>query len=351
MEPRATKITIRDVAREAGVSRGTVSRVLNGGERVSPASQAAVEAAIRRTNYRSNPHARSLATGRANAIGVMLTAPPQHVFTDPTFGVLLRSISDALVATDLALVVLFASDEPERERCLRLLDDGQVDAVIHIAPRADDPMRRELARSAVPVVVFGETGPGETTVWSVVSDDAAGARAAAAHLLEGGARRIATITGAMDTWSGKARLRGFREGLGPHLDATLIEPGDFSRRSAVQGMAALLKAHPDLDAVFVASDLMAHAAAEVLREHGRRIPEDVALVGFDDLDLEGDSASACSLSTVRPAMGRIGAALVALAQEAIGGGEPMSVVLPTTLVVRASSARDDADPLTVSQVS
>jgi DNA-binding LacI/PurR family transcriptional regulator len=155
------------------------------------------------------------------------------------------------------------------------------------------------------------------------------------HLLERGRTRIATITGPMDTPGGTIRLAGFRAELGEQFDESLVAHGDYSRLSGERAMRELLERRLDLDAVFVASDLMAAGALTVLREAGRRVPEDVAVGGFDDSGLAATLVP--PLTTIRQPLERISAEMVRLLLEVIDGQEPAAITLPTTLVVREST--------------
>jgi DNA-binding LacI/PurR family transcriptional regulator len=327
--------TIRDVATVAGVSRGTVSRVINGGHWVSPEALAAVNEAIRATGYAANQHARSLATGRSNSVAFLLTEPQHLLFEDPNFSILLRGAAEALAKRELPLLLMVASTPSERRQITTYVTGGHVDGVLLISSHAGNPMMASLLRHDVPTIACGVPLGFEHQVGYVAADDAAGARTMTRHLLERGRTRIATITGPMDTPGGTIRLAGFRAELGEQFDESLVAHGDYSRLSGERAMRELLERRPDLDAVFVASDLMAAGALTVLREAGRRVPEDVAVGGFDDSGLAATLVP--PLTTIRQPLERISAEMVRLLLEVIDGQEPAAITLPTTLVVREST--------------
>ncbi|WP_061335641.1 LacI family DNA-binding transcriptional regulator, partial [Streptomyces scabiei] len=267
--------TIHDVAREAGVSRGTVSRVLNGGHYVSPAAAEAVDAAIRKTGYVVNRHARSLITGRSDSIGFLLTEPQEKLFEDPNFNVLLRGCTQALAAHDIPLLLMVAGTADERRRITRYITAGHVDGVLLVSSHSGNPVAQELREAGIPLVQCGKPMAPGSKVSYVAADDRDGARDMVRHLLSLGRRRVGVVTGPLDTPGGVDRLAGYKEVLGEAgigIDERLIVSGDYSRASGEAGTDRLLERAPDLDAVFVASDLMAQGALAALRRAGRRGP-------------------------------------------------------------------------------
>jgi DNA-binding LacI/PurR family transcriptional regulator len=332
---RPKRPTIRDVAREAGVSRGTVSRVLNGGAYVSPSALQQVNAAISRTGYIANNHARSLASGRSNTMAFLLTEPHHLLFEDPNFATLLRGAAQALSERDLPLVLVMASTPAERRRTLTYLANGHVDGVLAVSSHAGDPLVAALLKAGVPVVACGRPLEQKGRVGYVAADDVGGAREITAHMLATGRRRVAMISGPLDTSGGLDRLAGYREAVGDAWDERLIVHGEYSRRGGRQAMEHLLESAPDLDAVFVASDLMAAGAYEALKQAGRAIPTDVAVAGFDDSSLA--STLEPPLSTVHQPLMRISEEMVRLLLQVVEGKEPVSVTVPTHLVLRHST--------------
>jgi DNA-binding LacI/PurR family transcriptional regulator len=327
--------TIKDVAVVAGVSRGTVSRVLNGGHWVSPEALTAVQAAIKSTGYAANRHARSLVTGRSNSVAFLLTEPQQLLFEDPNFSVLLRGAADALAKRDIPLLLMVAGTPEERRRVTDYVTAGHVDGVLLISSHADDPVVAALLREQVPIVACGTPLGYEGKVGYVAADDIAGARAMVRHLRDTGRWHIATITGPLDTPGGVQRLQGYRDELGDSYDEGLVAKGDYSRLGGQRAMADLLAARPEIDAVFVASDLMAAGALATLAAQGKRVPEDIAIGGFDDSYLAATMTP--PLTTMRQPFERISSEMVRLLTELIDGEEPATMILPTTLVQRAST--------------
>ena len=328
--------TISDVADEAGVSRGTVSRVLNGGHWVSPDSLTAVTAAIKRTGYRVNPHARSLATSRANSVAFLLTETQDLLFNDPNFSVLMRGAADALAARDVSLVLIMAGTADEQRRAREFITGGHVDGVLLISSHArGGRLIREIDEARIPVISCGVPLGFEKRIGFVSADDEDGGRQIVGYLRESGRRRIATITGPLDTSGGVGRLAGYRAALGDDLDEELIRVGDYSRASGERAMRELLDAVPDVDAVFAANDLMAAGAIDTLHAAGRRVPDDVAVAGFDDTP--GAATVDPPLTTMRQPFDRISREMVRMLLEAIEGERPGSLTVPTTLVVRESA--------------
>lgn len=329
------KPTIRDVAAAAGVSRGTVSRVINGGHWVSDEARAAVEAAIASTGYHANHHARSLATGRANSLAFLLTEPQHLLFADPTFSILLRGAAESLSRRHMTLVLLVAGTEAERENVAQFVSGGHIDGVMLVSSHESEPLLDLLIKNRVPTVACGGVLGRTDDVPSVQVDEIGSARIMTRHLIDQGYKRIAMITGPDDTPGGRYRLVGFQEELGDLFDPRLVEPGDYTMESGVLGMQRLLERAPDIDAVFAASDLMASGAMSTLRRCGKRVPDDIAVAGFDDSGLAATLEP--PLTTMRQPFDKVADSMVELLLQVIDGQQPESLVLPTTLVVRDSA--------------
>lgn len=331
--------TLDGVAREAGVSRATVSRVVNGSPKVSPDVRRTVERAVARLGYVPNPAARSLVTRRSESVGLVITEPASRLFDDPFFPRLLRGISAELSARNLQLVLLMPEDGDAEQRLERYLAAGHVDGVVLVSLHGNDPLPAHLQARRVPMVVGGR--PPEGVVASYVDvDNREAAKSAVRHLADLGRRRIATITGPLDMGAGIDRLDGYVEALselGIGRDDGLIAQADFTYEGGTAAMRRLLEASPDLDAVFAASDLMAAGALSVLRGAGRAVPEAVAVVGFDDSPLA--AATEPSLTSVRQPIEEMGRELVRLLVESIERGHRATrrVLLSTELVPRGSS--------------
>jgi DNA-binding LacI/PurR family transcriptional regulator len=326
--------TINDVAAAAGMSRGTVSRVLNGGRDVSNAAMEAVQKAMRQTGYVVNQHARSLVTQRSQSVAFLLSEPQDRLFEDPNFNVLLHGCTQALAAHDITLLLTLAGSKDDRKRAVRYLTAGHVDGALLVSTHSGNPLIEELVARNLPVVACGKPLGYERSVAYVAVDERDGAAQMVEHLRSIGRRRIATITGPLDTAGGIGRLDGYCDALG-ETDPLLIVNGDYSRASGEAAMERLLAQAPDLDAVFVASDLMAAGALSALHRSGRRVPEDVAVGGFDDSSIA--TASHPHLTTIRQPYSRISAEMVRLLLGLIGGDSPSAVIVPTELVVRDST--------------
>lgn len=333
--PTAKRPTIRDIAVVAGVSRGTVSRVLNGGHWVSPEKREAVEEAIRATGYTASHAARSLATGRANSLAFLLTEPQHLLFNDPTFALLLRGAAEALSQRSMTLVLLVAGTDSERATVEHYVRAGHVDGVMLISSHEADPLVASLIEAKIPVVCCGIPLGHEDEVPSVSVDEIASARTMARYLLDQGHRRIAMIAGPQDTPGGRFRLVGFERELKGLFDPELVEVGDYSMDSGAAAMQRLLGKGRPIDAVFAASDLMAAGAITTLRATGLSVPGDIAVAGFDDSGLAATHSPA--LTTMRQPWDGISHGMVSLLLDVIGGARRDTVLLPTELVVRDSA--------------
>jgi DNA-binding LacI/PurR family transcriptional regulator len=220
------------------------------------------------------------------------------------------------------------------------LTAGHVDGALLVSLHGDDPLPTRLTAAGMPIVLVGRPPKGATASFVDV-DNRQGAQSAVAHLVANGRRVVATITGPLDMSSGVDRLRGYRDalaegGIGP--DATLEALGDFTQEGSVEAMRRLLAIHPDIDAVFAASDLMAAGALSVLAAAGRQVPDDVAVVGFDDSPVA--TSTTPQLTSVRQPIEEMGHEMARLLVEAVDASDPVPrrVILATELVQRASSA-------------
>jgi DNA-binding LacI/PurR family transcriptional regulator len=329
--------TLEQVAALAGVSRATVSRVVNGSTRVRPEARAQVERVVAKLGYVPNRAARSLVTRRADSIALVVSEPQARFFSEPFFAGIVRGVSAALAETDVQLLLLIAQDLPHRGRLERYVLGGHVDGVLLASLHGDDPLPGILERAGIPAVLFGRP-TGATPASYVDADNRGGARAAVTHLARQGRRRIATVTGPLDMGAGVDRLDGYRDGLaaaGLAGAGELVEAGDFSEESGALAMARLLQRAPGVDAVFAASDLMAAGALRALRSAGRRVPEDVAVVGFEDSAIAAYAQP--PLTTVRQPIEEMGRqATRLLLARAAGEATGMHLILDVELVVRAS---------------
>lgn len=337
----AGAVTLEQVATRAQVSRATVSRVVNGDRRVGDLARVAVESAVRELGYVPNLAARSLVTRRTDSVAVVIPEPSSQVFGDPFFPRVLRGISDVLAEESMQLVLLMPQARTDEERVERYLAAGHGDGVLLISLHGSDPLPAAMRRLRIPVVVGGR--PPGSGIPYVDVDNRGGAAAAVQHLLDRGRQRVAIIAGPQDMAPGADRLAGYQEQLaraGRTTDGGLVEVADFTLNGGQVAMERLLDRTPELDAVFVASDLMAIGAIAALRAGGRAIPDDVAVVGFDDSPLT--TTTQPPLSSVRQPIEEMGREMTRLLIQEIRfpGAPPRRVILDTQLVVRESSSPD-----------
>ncbi|MBD5784979.1 LacI family DNA-binding transcriptional regulator [Cellulosimicrobium terreum] len=293
MSPRPSdpRPTLETVAAVAGVSRATVSRVINAVPTVYPQIVAAVERAIEETGYVPNLAARSLVTRRTGAVALVVSEPTERhspspflerLFTDPYVGRVTEGAQRVLRPRGIHLAILPA-DPPAHDQVVGYVRQGHVDGVLLISSSSRDPLPARLAALPLPVVLSTRIDGLPDDVPAVDLDQAAGGRLAAEHLVARGRTRLATVSGPADVPFARERLDGFLAAARAAgvADAVVVE-GDLTRAGGESAARELLAALPDVDGVFAASDLMADGASTVLQESGRRVPQDVAVVGFDD---------------------------------------------------------------------
>jgi DNA-binding LacI/PurR family transcriptional regulator len=329
----AERPTLEEVAERAGVSTATVSRVLNNSARVSPAMRASVEAAVAELGYVPNPAARNLARRRTDTIALVVSEPDDRLFVDPFFPAIVHGIAEHLADTELQLVILPARGERQQQKVERYVLEGHVDGTIMLSLHADDVLPRALAAAGAPIVLSGRPTTGDESLSFVDTDNRGGARIATEHLLAT-RTRVATIAGPPDMGVSADRLTGYRDALAGAPE--LVEHGDFGVETGRRAMAELLRRDPDLDGVFAASDAMAVGALQTLAAAGRRVPEDVAIVGFDDVELA--AASTPPLTTMRQPWDEMTHALVDMLRRRIAGDPAVEHLVLAPLLVRRASA-------------
>jgi DNA-binding LacI/PurR family transcriptional regulator len=326
-----------DVARVAGVSRGTVSRVLNGGHSVRDSKKAVVLDAVDALGYSVNLTARQLRKGHTGSVAFVISEEHEHLFEDPNFGIRVKAFTRQLEAAGLHLLISIVEDTREDAFLGNYLTAGHVDGVLLAMLREGDPLL-ELLGSEVPVVVLGRPPGGleKSVSWAGMDDENA-AYDATRFLVAQGRQRVGTITGPLDDTAGQDRLQGYRAALDHAYRRRLVSEGDWSLESGRLGAEVLIERYPDIDGLFVASDLMAAGVMKSLRRAGRRVPEDVAIVGCDDSPaaLTTDPA----LTTMRNPFEETAEAAVHLLHDLISGrsSEPSHIVLPSQLVQRGSA--------------
>ncbi|MEU9020860.1 LacI family DNA-binding transcriptional regulator [Actinomadura sp. NPDC048394] len=336
MTQRGTRPTLEEVAARAGVGRGTVSRVVNGSPRVSERARQAVLKAIDELGYVPNRAARTLVTRRTDTVALVVAESDQRLFGEPYFAGIIRGISNGLGDTGLQLLLALARSPAEYARLEHYLTTQHVDGVLLTSLHAEDPLPAKLEANGVPTVLGGRP-PGLSPVSYVDVDNRLGAREAVGHLIAGGRRRIATIAGPQDMGVGIDRLAGYREALGEAGLPEYVAFGDFGEATGIAAAERLLSGEPAVDAVFAASDPMALGTLRVLRRLGRRVPDDVAVIGFDD------SAAAPladpPLSSVHQSPEEMGVAMARLLVSRIRGeavADPVVIMRPH-LVLRESA--------------
>jgi DNA-binding LacI/PurR family transcriptional regulator len=327
--------TLEEVAQLAGLSTGTVSRVINNAQHVSKKARQAVQRAVDELGYVPNVAARSLATQRRGAVVLAISSDDPALFANLFFAEVITGVNAVIEETELELLLVLAASERGRGRLARILQSRGADGVMLLALKENDPLSKLAEESGVPVV-HGGRSLDRTPQWYVDADNRGGARQAVEHLISIGRERIGTITGSLDQHVGVNRYLGYREALAlAGLSDARVAHGDFGEASGAAGMARLLDEHPDLDAVFVASDAMAAGALTVLRERGLAVPADIAVVGFNDVVTARHTQPA--LTTVHQPIEALGREMTRMLVRLINGEQPTPLILPTELVIRDSA--------------
>jgi LacI family transcriptional regulator len=328
-------VTIEEVAAVAGVSRSTVSRVVNGSTAVSPGALESVQRAIAQLNYVPNRAARSLASRQTHAIALIVPEDTTRFFGDPFFAAIVSGINARLTRSDYVLNLFIASDDPG-DKTTSYVRSGAVDGAIVVSHHTSDTFVDRIA-AAVPVVYGGRPARERERDYYVDVDNRNGGRVATQHLVAAGRRRIATITGPPTMPAGVDRLAGFRDALAEAgLDGIAVEDGNFTTDGGAAAMRRILDSGAEVDGLFIASDLMARGAMTVLAQRGLRVPDDVAIVGFDDSPVA--TSVTPQLTTMRQPSLEQGERMAGLLLDILAGRTPQHVtILETELVVRESA--------------
>jgi DNA-binding LacI/PurR family transcriptional regulator len=290
--------------------------------------------------YTVNRAARALVTSRTDSIAFLVAESEERTFHDPYFLGVLRGAQAEAADAGVQLVFVIASTPAQTAQFTRFVGGGHVDGVLLVSLHGDDDrLAHQLEGLEVATVLNGRPFRRDAKLFSVDADNVDGGRRATELLVERGARTITTITGPLDMSAGQDRLTGFRQALtaaGHRARKSACAEGDFTVDGGAAAMARLLAAHPDLDAVFAASDLMALGAMRTLAEHGRRVPDDVAVVGFDDV--REAQLTSPPLSTIRQPVNDLGRTMTRMLLARIGGEDvARRTVLPVELVRRQSA--------------
>lgn len=338
-------LTLEEIGKRAGVSRSTVSRVINDHENVSPEARERVLQVIRETGYRPHAAARSLAAQRTRVLGLVIPRTVQAFFADPYFPRLIQGIAQACNTHDYTLsLFMFHTEADEKDLYPRVLSRGLIDGVIISSSLKNDPLIPMLLTSDMPFIIIGRPlTPGPISYVDV--DNVAGAYSATIHLIRLGCRRIGHIAGTPGSSVGRDRQQGYENALrerGLSVEEALVVEGDFLEASGYLGAQKLCAA--GVDAIVAASDKMAFGAMRALQDEGLNVPQDVAVVGFDDL--EAAATFQPPLTTVRQPIRQIGITAVDLLLDVLENGAESAhrLVLPTQLIVRESCGAALAEP-------
>jgi LacI family transcriptional regulator len=330
-------LTLEDIARQAGVSRSTVSRVVNDHPNVSENVRKRVLEVIRSTGYHPNLAARTLVSQRSWMIGLVVPRSVSVFFTDPYFPHLTQGIAQACNQHNYTLSLFLVGSKDDEEKIYpRISRKGYLDGILVQSGEIGDHLIDRLINSNIPLVIAGR--PHQPSDVSYIDiDNVTAAYNAVLHLIQLGYQRIGTITGLKNTTVGIDRKAGYTKALVEHghkIDESLIREGDFSENCGYEAMLRILPAQPD--AMFVASDLMAIGAMRAVREAGKRIPEDVAFVGFDDLPIATYPNTA--LTTVSQPIKAFGIKAIEILIDLIENGTKPSrhLIMNTELIIRDS---------------
>jgi DNA-binding LacI/PurR family transcriptional regulator len=327
--------TYSAIAKAAGVSEATVSRVLNGDERVNTDRTAAVMKAVEDLGYRRHRAATALASGRTGLIAVVID-DDLSVFSDPFWGTVTGGISRVLMENHLQTVLMVTSVNNIDGPVAHYLEGREVDGAIFFQLHKD-ALVRKLAKQGLPIVITGSPHT-DADLYFVDTDNFGGGYAATKHLMSRGCKKVAVITGDIETTAGHQRLDGYNQvyrEFGRVPNKTLIKQGDYSYESGYVHMQQLLEEHPDVDGVFACNDLMALGAMAAIEESGRNVPDDVAVIGFDDS--VSSRTSRPQLSTIRQDIAALGEAAAELMIAQLNGEPVESRIMPVELVLRESA--------------
>jgi DNA-binding LacI/PurR family transcriptional regulator len=334
----SSRPTLEDVARVSGYSRATISRVVRNVDNVDPRIVSEVNAAIKKTGYRINLAARALAGGSTQTIGVVFRENFGDLFQNSYWGQVLEGIYASLSKADYQQVFLI-NDSEHFKQVENYLINGHVDGVLFLSVSEEDDLLTDVITRGIPVSVFGPAIR-NVPVPYVNGDEQMGGSIAAEFLLKQGAERLGVISGGKGINASKYRTQAFisyLEGINYHFEKSAIQAGDFTREGAAKATEELLRKHPDIDGIYVLSDLMSTGVLEKLRELGKRVPEDILLVSMDN--------SPTALST-NPQLTSIGynafdggKLLGELILEAIAGKPARSVTFMPSLIERESTKR------------
>lgn len=329
--------TIADIARLAGVSKSTVSRALNDSPLIGEETKAKIRSLAREHNFQINAPARRLSLRQSRTIAFVTHAYHKDFSVADLFGLeIMGGISSGLARREYDLLVIHV-DPNDTKWAHQYYDTGRVDGFILMTSTRKQTHVKALLELGAPFIIWGIPQPRQK-LCSVTSDNLTGGRLATEHLINQGRSKIGFIGGPSYELEVQHRLAGYEAALneaGREIDQNLIEYGDFSNTSGAEAMKRLLNKSPEVEAVFVNSDLMAIAAMDAIREAGRRVPEDMAVVGYDDLSIAEHSNP--PLTTIRQNIPLAGKLLAQNLLEYIQTGMITNVTIPVELIVRKSA--------------
>lgn len=333
---KLSSLTLEDIAKRAGVSRSTVSRVVNGHKHVSDSIRQRVSAVISETGYRPNMAARVLASQHSMMIGFVLPHAVSEFFEDPYYPILTKGISFGCNQNNYTLALfLFSTKEEEEQFLSRISKQALLDGIlVQSGNTSDQQIIDRFLEEKIPTVVIGR--PFEPEKVSYVDIDNFGAAFnAVSHLINLGYQRIGTIAGSLNSTVGIDRLNGYIKALEEndmHCEPSLIVDGEFTENGGYVAMQKLLE--KNVDAVFAASDVMAVGATRAIYNSGLRVPEDISIIGFDDFPVLNET----NLTTIHQPVIDLGIKAVELLIDVIQNGinPPRELILDTRLIVRSS---------------
>ncbi|MGW6280298.1 LacI family DNA-binding transcriptional regulator [Kribbella sp. NPDC055071] len=332
--------TLEDVARAAGVSRATVSRVVNGIATVNPSIRSAVTKAIESTGYIPNAAARTLVNRRSGTVALVISGSDgsaDQIFGDPFFGRITGGVVRHLRSQAMHPTLMLADSDDARREAVDFVRRGNADGALLVSTHAEDPLPQLFVDAGIPAVLFARPGVPVPISFVDLAHEA-GAALAAERLADRGCRRVATIAGPADLPAANDRLAGFQRAMERHgVPYVDVVRGNFTTESGERAMTELLELAPDVDGIFAANDLMAIGALRVLHDHGRAVPDDVALIGFDDS--EPARLARPRLTTVAQPVEEMAARMTTILLDQLANPDIglTSVVFDPELVVRESA--------------
>lgn len=336
-------VTLDDVAKLAKVSRATVSRAINTPDRVSPELLQRIKEAITELRYTPNRFARALSMGRTQSVGLVFFEDVKTMFTNPFWGEVLNPLYENLAKNNLSCNLIAQGTSPEINEIGNLdlyqnfLLQGNSDGYIFFGQYPEE-IEKKFGLAQMPIVIFGKPFSNNSEFSYVDTDNVEGATKAVKFLAQKGRKRIATITGPPEYGGGFDRLLGYKNGLVESrlkFDPNLVGYGEWTKESGAVAMQEILGKTSEVDGIFVASDLMAVGALQVLHDKGIRIPKDISLVSFDNSSLADMTRP--KLTSVAQPFAKIGEELVTAVLKSIQGVSHQHQVLGTEIIERESS--------------